>query len=315
MHFGFYTDTAEMFDLSEILETCEELGLKGVELGAANWNETPVVPVQELLSGKIKPEGFLKPFRERGVQIDALNCSGNPVHPVEGAAHKEGLINTLKVAALLGVKTVVTCSGLPAGAPGDKTPNWVTTHWPPENHKIQEYQWNEVMIPFWKEIVPIARECGVRIAFELHPTMMVYNLYTYQKLVNGVGDCLDVLGINMDPSHMMWMGGDGREIVKAVPKQIFHVHLKDVVYHDENRLVNGNLDNKPGDQIPIRSWNFDVPGHGRDRAWWTSFIETLHEAGYNGILSCELEDYTHQTKKTMAGGVAFMKPIVAKYLD
>ena len=314
MHFGVYTDTAGMFNIEEILASCEKNGLTGVELGAANWNETPVVPVKELLAGTITADEFKKPFEERGIKIDALNCSGNPVHPVEGPAHKEGLINTIKTASLLGVKTVVTCSGLPAGAPGDQTPNWVTTHWPPENHRIQEYQWNEVMIPFWKEIVPIAREAGVRIAFELHPTMMVYNLYTYKKLVEGVGDCLDVLGINMDPSHMMWMGGDGREIVKAVPEQIFHCHLKDVVYHDAQRLVNGNLDNKIGTS-EYRSWNFDTPGRGRDAKWWQSFLDTLHEAGYDGILSCELEVYDGTEQETITRAVTFMKPLAEKYLN
>lgn len=314
MHFGVYTDTASLFDVNSILDTCTELGLTGVELGAANWNDKPIVPVEELLSGKITSKEFRKPFEEKGIRIDALNCSGNPVHPVKGLKHKQGLINTIKVASILGIKTIVTCSGLPAGAPDDKTPNWVTTHWPPENHKIQKYQWNEVMIPFWKEIVPIARECGVRIAFELHPTMMVYNLYTYLKLVEGVGDCLDVLGINMDPSHMMWMGGDGREIIKAVPKQIFHCHLKDVVYHDKNRLVNGNLDNKIGTS-EYRSWNFDVPGKGRNIQWWTDFLQALKEAGYDGILSFELEVYDGTDKKVLADGVDFMKTIAEQYLD
>jgi sugar phosphate isomerase/epimerase len=314
MHYGIYTDTAGLFDLDEILDTCNKNGITGVELGAANWNETPVVPVKELLSGEMQPEVFKKKFEERGIRIDALNCSGNPVHPVEGKKHEEGLLNTIKLASLLGVKTVVTCSGLPGGGPEDKTPNWVTTHWPPENHKILEYQWDEVMIPFWKKIVPIARECGVRIAFELHPTMMVYNLYTYKKLCEGVGDCYDVLGINMDPSHMMWMGGDGREIIKAVPSQIFHCHLKDVVYHDNNRLVNGNLDNKPGDS-PERSWNFDTPGRGRDAEWWSGFLATLKEAGYDGILSFELEVYDGTEQETIRRGVDFMNTIARDYLN
>ena len=110
---------------------------------------------------------------------------------------------------MLGVKTVVANSGLPAGGPNDERPNWVTTHWPPENYDILDYQWNTVAIPTWKEIAEEARSYGVRIAFELHPTCLVYNLQTFERLCEGVGDCKDVLGINMDPSHMMWMGGDG----------------------------------------------------------------------------------------------------------
>lgn len=315
MHIGLFTDGFEKYDLEDILETCEKLGIKGVELGCANWSQVPHVPVDQLISGELKPEEYMAPFKKHGVQIDALNCSGNVLHPVTGQEHRDGMTRTFKVAKLLGVKTIVATSGLPAGGPEDKRPNWVTTHWPPENYEILDYQWNQVAIPAWKEIVKEAREYGVRIAFELHPTCLVYNLYTYERLCEGVGDCKDVLGINMDPSHMMWMGGDGREIIKAEPKQIFHVHLKDVEFHDAMRLVNGNLDYKPGAQMDERSWSFVGPGNGRDAAWWGEFVKTLDEAGYNGILSIEIEDYSGQPKNWIADTAAFMKPLVEQYPD
>ncbi|MDO4615492.1 MAG: sugar phosphate isomerase/epimerase [Lachnospiraceae bacterium] len=315
MHIGVFTDGFNAYDLEDMLSTCERLGITGVELGCANWSQAPHVPVEDLLSGKISPEEYLENFKRHGITIDALNCSGNVLHPVEGEAHREGMRKTFQIAKLLGVKTVVATSGLPAGGPNDLRPNWVTTHWPPENYDILNYQWNEVAIPTWKILAAEAREAGVRIAFELHPTCLVYNLYTYERLVDGVGDCRDVLGINMDPSHMMWMGGDGRDLVRAVPESIFHVHLKDVVFHPEKQMVNGNLDYKPGAGMAERSWSFDVPGKGRDAAWWTNFLETLSEAGYNGILSVELEDYTGFPKNPLAEAVEFMKPLTADYPD
>ena len=67
--------------------------------------------------------------------------------------------------------------------------------------------------------------------------------------------------------------------------------------------------------MEARSWSFDVPGKGRDEAWWTSFLKELDKAGYNGILSIELEDYTGQPKNPLAEGVAFMKPLVTAYQD
>ncbi|MDO4617777.1 MAG: sugar phosphate isomerase/epimerase [Lachnospiraceae bacterium] len=315
MHIGVFTDGFEAYALEDMLKTCKEYGIKGVELGCANWSQHAHVPVDELLSGKLSVEEYMKPFKEYGIHIDALNCSGNVLHPVEGAQHREGVSKTLKIASMLGVKTIITTSGLPAGGPEDKRPNWVTTHWPPENYEILNYQWNEVAIPAWKEITEEARSYGVRIAFELHPTCLVYNLYTYERLCEGVGNCKDVLGINMDPSHMMWMGGDGRELVKAVPESIFHVHLKDVVFHDSKRLVNGNLDYKKGAVMEERSWSFDVPGKGRDAEWWKDFLKTLCEAGYNGILSVELEDYSGFPKNPLKEAADFMKPLVEQYPD
>lgn len=315
MHLGVFTDGFEAFDLEDMLTTCERLGIKGVELGCGGWSQIPHIPVDDLLSGKLTADEYLKPFKVHGVAIDALNGAGNVLHPINGKADREILKKAFKAASMLGVKTVVANSGLPAGGPDDKCPNWVTTHWPFENFDILDYQWNEVAIPVWKEIAAEARSYGVRIAFELHPTCLVYNLRTFEKLCNGVGNCKDVLGINMDPSHMMWMGGDGREVVKAVPESIFHVHLKDVVFHKEQELLNGNLDNQRGANMADRSWSFDVPGAGRGGQWWEEFLKTLNEIGYNGILSCELEDYSGYPKKTLERAVGFMKPLVSKYPD
>ena len=311
MHIGVFTDGFEAYDLEDMLATCQQLGIKGVELGCANWSRAPHVPVANLLSGAVDAQDYLKIFEQYGVQIDALNCSGNIFHPVEGPEHREGVTRTMRLASMLGVKTIVTTSGLPAGGPDDKRPNWVTTHWPPENYDILDYQWNEVAIPAWREIAEEARSFGVRAALELHPTCLAYNLNTFERLCEGVGDCKDVIGINMDPSHMMWMGGDGRELVRAASESIFHVHLKDVVYHEAKQLVNGNLDYKRGPLFDERSWSFDVPGKGNDSRWWGEFVQVLSDTGYDGILSVELEDYTGFPKIPLAEAVTFMDPLIA----
>lgn len=309
MHVGVFTDGFEAYDLEDMLTTCEELGIRGVELGCANWSQAAHVPVDDLLSGALSVEDYLEPFRRHNVRIDALNCSGNVLHPVEGRAHREGITRTLRIAQLLGVKTIITTSGLPAGAPGDTRPNWVTTHWPPENYDILDYQWNDVAIPAWKEIVEEVRAAGVRVAFELHPTTLLYTLSTFERLRDAV-DGGDVLGINMDPSHLMWMGGDAREVIRRVPESIFHVHLKDLVFHGDRQIVDGNLDYHRGADTAERSWNFDVPGTGHDAHWWAGFVDALRDAGYDGILSIELEDYTGAPKNPLKEAVDFMTPIV-----
>ena len=60
---------------------------------------------------------------------------------------------------------------------GDRTPNWVTCPWPEDFLRILDYQWNQVLIPYWKEQVKFAQAAhGVKkIAFEMHPGFCVYN--------------------------------------------------------------------------------------------------------------------------------------------
>ena len=72
--------------------------------------------------------------------------------------------------------------------------------------EILKYQWEEKLIPYWTEIAGLARSYGVeRIALELHGNQCVYNVPSLKKLRDAVGP---VIGANLDPSHLFWMGAD-----------------------------------------------------------------------------------------------------------
>ena len=78
---------------------------------------------------------------------------------------------------------------------------WITTSWPPETQDILDYQWNEVAIPAWKEIVKMAQDCGIeKIALENHGMQLVYNPETCLRLREAVGP---MVGMNLDPSHLL----------------------------------------------------------------------------------------------------------------
>jgi hypothetical protein len=110
----------------------------------------------------------------------------------------ECLKDTIRVAGALGIKTVCTMSGLPAGRDGDLMSNWVVSSWPPETQDILRYQWEKKLLPFWNEIAALAKENGVeRIALELHGNQYVYNVPSLLKLRQAVGP---VIGANLDPS-------------------------------------------------------------------------------------------------------------------
>ena len=195
-------------------------------------------------------------------------------------------------------------SGLPGGCPEDRTPTWIVTSWPPETEEILRYQW-KAAVPVWKALTARARDHGVkRIALEFHGWQLVYNVETLRRLRSEVGD--DILGVNLDPSHLFWMGADPVEVARALADCIYHVHIKDVRLEPaagQNTL----LDTKGVLEFASRSWNFVTPGTGHDAAWWRRFLETLRDCGYDGALSIEQEDYTIPLEEALQKAVSLLR--------
>ena len=193
---------------------------------------------------------------------------------------------------MLGVKKIVMMSGLPAGCKGDKTPVWITTSWPPETQDILDYQWNEVAIPAWKEIVKMAQDCGIeKIALENHGMQLVYNPETCLRLRDAVGP---MVGMNLDPSHLFWMGGDPIEAARVLGEHgaIYHIHGKDSRPERRYWQPNGMLDTKPIDAFARRAWNYVAVGAGHDAKWWKEFFSVVRMSGYDDEISLEMEDLT-----------------------
>lgn len=162
-----------------MLDFCVEQRIAALEIGTGNWSGAPHCDLDLLVSDKTAREKWYDAMRAKGLELCALNCSGNPL-----AYEKEMDVTqkTFELARMLGVKKIVMMSGLPAGCKGDKTPVWITTSWPPETQDILDYQWNEVAIPAWKEIVKMAQDCGIeKIALENHGMQLVYNPETCLK--------------------------------------------------------------------------------------------------------------------------------------
>src|SRR5689334_18298148 len=75
------------------------------------------------------------------------------------------------------------------GAAGDGHANWITTEWPPEVREVLAWQWNEVLIPYWKDLVAYAKQQGVdKLCLELHGHQNVYNVATLLRLRDAVGE-------------------------------------------------------------------------------------------------------------------------------
>ena len=187
-------------------------------------------------------------------------------------------------------------------------PNWVVSSWPPETQAILNYQWNDVLIPFWHEIVELAKECGVeRIALELHGNQCVYNVPSLLKLRDAVGP---VVGANLDPSHLFWMGADPLAAAEALGDAIYHVHAKDTMLNAPVQATTSLLENGSLMDIPARSWSYITLGFGHGEEWWRQFCYRLKMAGYDGWLSIEHEDVLLNSLEGLEKSVTLLQGVM-----
>ncbi|RWR31927.1 sugar phosphate isomerase/epimerase [Sinirhodobacter populi] len=287
MKLGFVSDSLGNLPFEEVLDRATELGVSGVEVNTGGWSSAPHFDLAAMKSDAAARKRFAAAFADRGLDIISLNANGNPLHPAQ-PEQGECLKDTIRIAGELGIRTVCAMSGLPAGREGDLMPNWVVASWPPETQDILRYQWEEKLLPFWAGIADLARESGVeRIALELHGSQCVYNVPTLLKLRGLIGP---LIGANLDPSHLFWMGADPLIAAGALGEAIHHVHAKDTFLNAPVQATTGLLENGGLMDIPARSWSFITLGFGHGEEWWRNFCYRLRMAGYDGWLSVEHED-------------------------
>lgn len=293
MKLALCTDVLAGLAFPEMLDRVKQYGITGVEMTAGGWSPCPHVKTEELLASSAALAAFRGELEKRGMEIVALNCSGNPLAPgALGEKHTASSYRTFELAAKLGVKKIVMMSGLPGGGPDDKIPNWITStvSWPDYMPGVIDYQWNEVAIPWWQAFTRHAAEHGIeQIALEEFPSQLVYNPSTLLRLRDAVGD---IIGMNLDPSHLIAMGADPIAAARKLEGVIYHVHGKDARIERGLADVDGLLEYQPVTQTKTRTWNYVAVGCGQDLKWWKEFFSVLRMTGYNGYVSLEMEDLT-----------------------
>lgn len=310
MRLGVFTPLLYSKPLDEALAYLSELGVTMVEIGAGGYPGTNHADPDILLHDPEKLEAFRNTLKKYKIEISALSCHGNPVHPNEEIARDfhTGFEKTVLLAEKLGIKQINTFSGCPGGSPEDKTPNWVTCPWPDDFSHVLEYQWQEVLIPYWKKAVAFAKEHGVnKIALEMHPGFCVYNPYTLLKLREAVGE---EIGANFDPSHLFWQGIDPVAAIRELSGAIFHFHAKDTKIDKINCAVNGVLDVRHYGELQKRSWMFRTVGYGSDYSTWKEIISALRLIGYDYAISIEHEDPLMSVDEGLTKAISFLKEVM-----
>lgn len=297
-------------DLDSALKYLSDLGVNSLELGCGGFPGTAHADSQKLINDPIALKKLKETFANNNFSICALSTHSNPVHPNKEIANKANtdFENCCILAQKLGVETIITFSGCPGDCVNSLYPNWVTCPWPDDFLTVLDYQWEEVLIPYWKKAAEFANNHGVkRIALEMHPGFCVYNPETLIKLRNAVGD---IIGANFDPSHLIWQGINPAQAIKYLGNAIYHFHAKDTKIDEFNTMINGVLDTKHYTQELKRSWIFRTVGYGLAEDEWRDMMSALSAINYDFGISIEHEDSLMTAKEGLEKAIKFMQSVM-----
>ncbi len=299
--------------LEEALDKVAEAGLETVEIGTGGYPGNAHCNPDELLADEGKLSAFKEAFEQRNLEISALSCHGNPLHPNKAISeqHHKQFEKTVLLAEKIGVNTVITFSGCPGESEHSKYPVWVTAAWPDDHPEVLEWQWQERVIPYWKKQNDFLAEHGVRVAIEPHPGFVVYNNETALKLREVCGN---QIGVNFDPSHLYWQQMDPVVSIKELGKHkaLYHFHAKDTGMDEQNTKANGVLDTKPYSDELNRAWIFRTVGYGHGEEEWKRIISALQLIGYEGAISIEHEDSLMSVEEGFHKAVEVLKNALIK---
>jgi sugar phosphate isomerase/epimerase len=222
---------------------------------------------------KLDPAAVQDVLDRHGLEISSLAYYPNNLHPdpAERRAANTHLRKVIDAAAALGVPVVGTFVG------SDKTKNL------PDN--FREFR------KVWPRLVDHAESRGVKIAIENCPMIFSYdewpggtNLASTPAAWDEMFSIVDSpsFGLNLDPSHLVWLMIDDERVVRDYASKLFHVHAKDLEIDRDGLYRNGTVSLGMGWQVPR------LPGLGEVR--WDRFVAALYRAGYDFVVSVEHED-------------------------
>ena len=220
--------------LENLCREMNALGYNGFEIATQAH-----VDVNRIVSDEKYREEFKATLAKYDMQIGALSahlagqCVGDNWDPrldnfapneLSGQPEKirqwaiEFMKTTARAAQLLGVKVVTCFLGSPIWAMWYSFPQTTPEMVEAGFQKIKE---------LWTPIFDVYDECGVKLALEVHPTEIAFDYWSTKRLLETL-DYRPTLGINFDPSHLLWQGVNPAIFLRDFADRIYHVHLKDV---------------------------------------------------------------------------------------
>ncbi|MDV2884617.1 sugar phosphate isomerase/epimerase [Alkalihalophilus pseudofirmus] len=313
MKLGVFTVLFAEKSFEDMLDYVKEAGLDAIEIGTGGYPGNNHCPLDVLLDSEQERKKYMQAIESRGLMISALSAHGNPLTPNKSFAKEshETLIKTIQLAELLHVPVVNCFSGTPGDSENATYPNWPIAPWPNDYSDILKWQWEEKLIPYWKEVGQFAEEHSVKIGLELHGGFLVHSPHTMLKLRE---ETCDAIGANLDPSHLWWQGIDPVAAIKILGKKnaIHHFHAKDTYIDQDNVNMYGLTDMQPYGEIQTRAWNFRSVGLGHSIHEWSNIISALRTYGYDYVVSIEHEDPIMSINEGFATAVRNLQSVLIR---
>lgn len=297
--------------LEDALDYVVSKGLKAVEIGTGGFPGNAHCNPAELLADEAKLKNFKHAVESRGLIISALSCHGNPLHPQKHIAkeYHDVFVQTVELAQKLEVPVVNTFSGCPGDSDDAKYPNWPVAPWPNDYQELLAWQWENKVIPYWSEWGKFASDRNVKIGLELHGGFSVHTPATLLRLREAAGE---VIGANLDPSHMWWQGIDPVQAIHILGREgaIHHFHAKDTVIDPINVNKHGVTDMQSYTEMLDRAWQFRSVGFGHDLKEWADMMSALRLVGYDYVVSIEHEDGLMSVEEGFSKAVSNLKQVL-----
>jgi sugar phosphate isomerase/epimerase len=315
MKLGVYSIVFNDMPLAEAAHYFAKLGYEALEIAAEKRSRH--LDMDRVLSESSHAAELKKILRDNGLFISAL---GN---------HFDGQL-------VLGPHDVTTDSWSPAKTPEDKIRHGIEQmkrtaycanalevpvvtafvgsqvwgHWygfPPMNLELYERAW-EVFAERWNPILDVYAEQGVKLALEVHPTEIAYNIETAERALQALNYRKE-FGFTLDPSHFVWQLIDPVIFAKKFHDRIFNFHAKDAELQKDELARSG--------VIPTGSWSrmdrgfrFRVVGWGQVE--WKRLISVLAEIGYDYVLHYEHEDPVFSREEGCEKAAAYLLPLLVR---
>lgn len=165
------------------------------------------------------------------------------------------------------------------------------------------------------EIVAHAKDAGVTLAFENCPMIfshdewpgghnIAYSPKIWRRIFETWGDAV---GMNYDPSHLVWQMIDQSRFIKEFGPHMVHAHAKDVMIDRDGLYENGVMSVGMGWQIPR------MPGLGDVN--WPEIFSGLYRAGYDGPMIIEHEDRAFEgSDEAIKRGFRLARDVLSPYI-
>ncbi len=303
MQLGILTAPFEDTDLMEVADWAGKNGFSAMEVAcwptlggeARRYAGTSHINVDGLTAaqGAEIADGLV----ERGIRISGLGYYPNPLHA--DAEHRDEVIGHLMkvitAAGVMGVNVVNTFVG------GDR-------------RLTVDENWGRA-IEIFNPIVAHAQASGVRLCFENCPMIFSYDEWPgghniayspkiWRRLFEQWGEAV---GMNFDPSHLIWQFIDQTRFIKEFGGQMAHVHAKDVMVDRDGLYENGTMSTGMGWQIPRLCGLGDVD--------WSDFFSGLYRVGYDGPVIIEHEDRDFEgTDEKVKRGFCLARDVLQPYI-